>query len=123
MRVVQVNFGEERYEHARLVMFVIREARRRLGLDRTALADLINQRRTRRRITAESVEGWELGRNVPPADVYLIVLDETGLNVAELIERWLKRVKTALMPIAVLTSTGDIITVLKMVTAPISPWW
>jgi len=125
MRVVQVNFGEHRYQHAEMVMFAIREARRQLGLSRAAFAERLNARHTRRRITAESIEGWELGRNVPPADAYMIALEEAGLHLEEQIDQWLKKVRSAIAPTLLCSISGlcDSLDRLVALTAPVSPWW
>jgi len=117
-RILRAKFSRgDRIED--LIAQVMGEARRRTGMNRAQFARAINQTVDRNPgLLDTSIEAYEDGAAIPIADVYHGALALAGVNVRDLLSRFIERAVPALLPITAVDGRH-----LVELTAPISPWW
>jgi len=117
-RILRAKFSRgDRIED--LIAQVMGEARRRTGMNRAQFARAINQTVDQNPgLRDTSIEAYEDGAAIPIADVYHGALALAGLDVRDLLTRFLDRAVPVLLPVSIVGGRY-----LVDFTAPISPWW
>src|SRR5262249_30176833 len=117
-RILRARFSRgDRIED--LIAQVMGEARRRTGMNRAQFAHAINRTVDRNAGLLDTIiEAYEDGAAIPVADVYHGALALAGLDVRDLLTRFLDRAVPVLLPLTAVDGRHVV-----ELTAAISPWW